>query len=76
MKRPDEDTLRALVALQGNPNWERVLFWIRETYNQAMANLGENTTFNAGRAAEIHDFLKNVHESRINLETLLKAKKQ
>ncbi len=72
--RNDEETLKAIINIQGNPNWERILWWIRESYNREMSQLGgPDNSFRSGMAAQLHDLLKNVHEARANMDAFTKA---
>ncbi len=64
MKLPEEEILRAIVNLQGSPNWEKVVVWLRESRDQANMTLYENTVFNAGRAAELQDLIQNIDTAR------------
>jgi hypothetical protein len=70
MIRANEEILRSMIALQGNPHWEIVIAWMRESYSADMDALVENTIFRSGMAAELYDLLRQVRDARINLEKL------
>ncbi len=68
MQTPDEDVLRSLVNLEGNPNWERIFAWIKRSRDTANRALYENTLFRAGGAAELQDFIDKVESAKTKLD--------
>ncbi len=68
MKTPDEDVLRSLVNLEGNPNWERIFAWVKSSRDIANRSLYENTVFRAGGAAELQDFIDKAESAKTKLE--------
>ena len=70
MKSLDENTLRAIVDLQGNPNWEKIFSWIKASRDFAIKALNENTVFNSGRVAEIQDIIDKVETAREKYDQL------
>jgi len=72
---PDEDTLRVIVSLQGDPRGMKFLEWIQASRKEAERALYENTAFNAGRVAELADIERNVEEAKGKLDELRKIGK-
>lgn len=65
MQRPDQDTLKAMVLLEGDKRMEKILKWFDNSYRQIMKKeLGERVEFNAGRAAELFDILDTLENAR------------
>ncbi len=67
MQRPDEETLNAIVSLEGDNRWEKVHQWIKDSHNQAVKDLIGNTIFNAGRVAELFDLIGKIDTARKEL---------
>ena len=67
MQRPDEETLNAIVALEGDNRWEKVRQWIKDSHNQIMKELAMMTVFNAGRVAELWDLNNKIDTARKEL---------
>lgn len=75
MIRADEETLRCILLLHGNQAWERVMWWFRESFSREMDSLGGvDNDFRSGMVAQLHHFLKTVHEARPLLDATVKAK--
>lgn len=72
MIKPDEEILRALASLGSTPRDEIILKWFRASHDAVMKSIGDNTVFNAGRAAELYDILKHIQTARANLDQLIK----
>ncbi len=81
MINPDEKVLNAINLLDGNPDFEIVRRWIKESLYQAFI---ESSTprmdvpmypFNAGRAFELKDMLNKMERSRETLEAIQKGKR-
>lgn len=73
MKPLDDDTLRAIADLHGNPNFEKIRKWIRESRKEAIKAGGGD--FNFGRAAEIQDMEDAIDSAREKYEDIEKLKK-
>lgn len=69
MLPPSEKTLRALINLRGNQDFESVLEWMTDSYK---ARLDDNTEvgpemhlrWGQGRAQQLRDFLSTVSNAR------------
>jgi hypothetical protein len=72
MIRPDEETLRALVGLGGDPRWEKVKAWFKKSLVSAEKALGDNTIFNAGRVAEVADLNEKIETAKEVLDQVIK----
>ena len=70
MIHPDEETLRAIVTIEGNPNWEMILSWINNSVWQIHRELGTNSIFNAGRIAELLDIQNKIASARVTLKNI------
>jgi len=71
MIRPDEETLRALVSLGGDPRWEKVRGWFKKSLVSAEKALGDNTVFNAGRVAEVADLSEKIDTAKEVLDQIM-----
>ena len=69
MIHPDEETLRAIVAIEGNPNWDMILLWINDSIWSIHKELGVNH-FNAGRIAELMDIQHKIASARVTLRNI------
>ena len=70
MIHPDEETLRAIVGIEGNPNWETIMRWINDSVWQIHRELGSNSIFNAGRIAELMDLQNKIASARVTLRNI------
>ncbi len=70
MQRPDEEILNAMVSLTGDNRWEKIHQWIKDSHHQAVKDLVSNTIFNAGRVAELFDFISKISTARRDLEEI------
>lgn len=75
--RNDEETLRALIGLQGNQNFERFLWWLRQSFQMELDAMdftnGDQGAYRAGAIQQLHQILKNLYDARANLDTFLRA---
>ena len=71
MKKPSEETLRALAQLQSDARFERVLDWMRVSLDNVRelndALQGIELHWGQGRAQELKEFLQYVTESEADL---------
>lgn len=70
MIHPDEETLRAIVGIEGNPNWDKIMAWINDSGWQIHRELGTNSIFNAGRIAELLDLQNKIASARVTLRNI------
>jgi len=73
MQRPDEQTLNAIVSLEGDNRWEKIHQWIKDSLNQATKELATNSVFNGGRVAELFDLISKINTARKDLEGMRKS---
>lgn len=72
----DEETLRAILGLTGNPGFERILWWFRSSFEKEMEGLDFSTTqgiYKTGAIQQLHQILKNIHDARAILDAISKA---
>ena len=64
MLKPDEEITRAIMNLNGNASWERIIKWIEDSLtDQSKKNLwldGENTHKGQGMGLELDSLLKYI----------------
>jgi len=70
MIHPDEETLRAIISIEGNPNWDAITKWIDDSLWQIHRELGSNSVFNAGRIAELLDIQNKIASARGTLRNI------
>jgi len=75
--RNDEETLRAIIGIQGNPNFERFLWWLRQSFQMELDAMdftsGDQGAYRAGAVQQLHQILKNIHDARANLDSFSRA---
>jgi hypothetical protein len=76
MIRPDEKVLRAILSLEGNPNWEIIRHWFRESLGEVFLDQGvyvpelTKYPFNAGRNKELKELVNHIDKARESLEKI------
>ncbi len=68
MENPDEDVLRSMVNLEGNPNWERIFAWIHRSRKSATLSL------RAEAAAELEDLIDKVEGAKAKFEDIKRTR--
>jgi len=80
MIKPDERILKAFSSLDGNPDWEIVRKWIKDSLGQAFIDSATYRPdlsiypFNSGRAFELKDLVTYIDKSRDTLEAIRRGK--
>ena len=82
MIKPDERILRAINSLDGNPDWEILRRWFKDSLGQAFIDSSTYRPdlsiypFNGGRAAELKELVNYIDKSRIILDSISEGKKR
>ena len=80
MIKPDERILKALNSLDGNPDWEILRRWFKDSLGQAFIDSATYRPdlsiypFNSGRAFELKDLVTYIDKSRDTLEAIRRGK--
>ena len=80
MIRPDERILKAIGSLEGNPDWETIRRWIKESLGQVFIDSATYRPdlsvypFNSGRAFELKELVNCIDRSRETLEAIRRAR--
>jgi predicted HAD superfamily phosphohydrolase len=80
MIRSDEKILGAILSLDGNPNWEVIRQWFRDSLGEIFVEQGayspETTKyiFNAGRNKELKELIQTIDKAKENLERIRKSR--
>jgi hypothetical protein len=79
MIKPDERILKAIRSLEGNPDWETIRRWLKDSLGQAFIDASSYRPdlsifpFNSGRASELKELVNTIDKSRDILEAIRKA---
>jgi hypothetical protein len=82
MIKPDERILKAFGSLDGNPDWEIVRKWIKDSLGQAFIDSATYRPdlsiypFNSGRAFELKELVNYIDKSRDTLEAIRRGKEE
>ncbi len=80
MIKPDERILKALNSLDGNPDWEILRRWLKDSLGQAFVDSASYRPdlsiypFNSGRAFELKELVTYIDKSRETLEAIRRGK--
>jgi len=80
MIKPDERILKAIRSLDGNPDWEIVRRWIRDSLGQAFIDSSTYRPdlsiypFNAGRAFELKELVNHIDKCKDTLEAFQRGR--
>ena len=80
MIKPDERILKALRSLEGNPDWETIRRWLKDSLGQAFIDASSYRPdlsvypFNSGRAFELKELVTYIDKSRETLEAIRRGK--
>jgi hypothetical protein len=71
MKKPDEKILKAINSLRGNPDWEMIRQWAKDSLDEIFSEYTVQYRpdqnwfpFNSGRAFELKDLLTHLDTRR------------
>ncbi len=82
MIKPDERILKALNSLEGNPDWESIRRWLRDSLGQVFIDLAAYRPdlsvypFNSGRSFELKELVTYIDKSRETLEAIRRSKER
>lgn len=82
MIKPDERILKAINSLEGNPDWEIIRRWLRESLGQAFIDSATYRPdlsiypFNSGRIFELKELINTIDKSRDTLEAIRRGKEE
>ncbi len=80
MLKPSEDILRALVSLEGKPDWKEICEWLRDSLiQQSIQNnksQGDATRIIQGRNQELEEILNYADKAREHLVRARESKRQ
>ncbi len=80
MIKPDENILKAINSLGGNPDWETIRRWLKDSLGQAFIDSAAYRPdlsiypFNAGRAFELKELVNTIDKSRETLDAIRRAR--
>ncbi len=80
IKPADERLLKAIASLEGNPDWEIVRRWFKDSLGQAFLDSATPRMelsmypFNAGRAFELKELVNYIDQNRKTLEAIHRGK--
>jgi len=78
MIRAEEKVLGAILSLDGNPNWEVIRQWFRESLGEIFVEQGAYSpemtkyVFNGGRNKELKELIQTIDKARENMERIRK----
>jgi len=82
MIKPDERILKAINSLEGNPDWETIRRWLKDSLGQAFIDSAMYRPdlsiypFNSGRAFELKELVNTIDKSREILEAIRRGKEE
>jgi len=82
MIKPDERILKAINSLEGNPDWETIRRWLKDSLGQAFIDCAAYRPdlsiypFNSGRAFELKELVNSIEKSRETLEAIRRGKEE
>ena len=80
MIKPDERILKAINSLEGNPDWETIRRWLKDSLGQAFIDSATYRPdlsiypFNSGRAFELKELATYIDKSRDTLDAIRRGK--
>jgi len=80
MIKPSERVLKAMRSLDGNPDWETIRRWIRDSLGQAFIDSAAYRPdlsiypFNSGRAFELKELVNHIDKCKDTLEACQRGK--